>query len=394
VSYQAGTINAAGLQVPSYNDIYNFYLAAYQTIYGQQVSTDNSNSDIQLISVLALALSDAYNALVLDYNNRSPIYAIGAALDSIVKINGLTRKTASFSTCTVVCSGTAFTVIPAGIVQDVNGNQWALPPNTEIGSGGSVSATATALVAGAITVGASQITTIVTVVSGWTGVTNSSNLPSVGAPTEADSSLRSRQSVSTELPSISIFAGTVAGVEAVEGVTNIQADENTTGSTDGNGTPGHSIQLVVQGGANLDIATAIYNNKSLGCGTYGSVNVPVTDPVTGIVTTINFNRPTLQQVYVKLGVTPLNGYTTATTAAILQAVLAYIAGLSIGQNVSYISVMAAAMSVAGNFDSPVFVIEVASSGIGTSSSPSGTTDITIAFGTLAVSGAENVIINT
>lgn len=127
---------------------------------------------------------------------------------------------------------------------------------------------------------------------------------------------------------------------------------------------------------------------------YGSVNVPVTDPVTGIITTINFNRPTLQQVYVKLGVTPLNGYTTATTAAILQAVLAYIAGLSIGQNVSYISVMAAAMSVAGNFDSPLFVIEVASSGIGTSSNPSGTTDIPIAFGTLAVSGAENVIINT
>lgn len=393
MSYQAPTVDATGLHISSFQDILDYYTQQFQSIYGQQVDLENDSADFQFISLAALIASDSLNTAQLIFNNAGPVSAVGPALDILVKLNGLTRKPASNSTCLVTLTGTAGTVITNGVVSDVNGNSWNLPVNVTIGGGGTVTVLATAALPGPVTVAASQITGIVTPVAGWTAVTNGSNLPSVGVAVEADSSLRARQAVSTELPSISLIAGTIADLKAVVGVTRINVDENTTSSTNGNGTAGHSIQCVVEGGTNLDVATSIYDNKSIGCGTTGSTSQNVTDPNTGIITAINFNRPTNISVYVTLAVHQLATWNSTLTAAIQNAVLAYLTGLAIGENVSFLGIMAAAMNVNPSLDNPAFNILVSGSAIGTSPSPTLTNDISMTFAQVAQSAPGNVVIN-
>ena len=111
MSYSAPQVTAAGLSIPSYNDILNYLLDNFRQIYGQTVYLQPDSPDYQFISVMALALSDAVQAAQLSYNNRSPNFAIGAALDSLVKLNGISRKLATQSTCQVTLTGTPGAII-------------------------------------------------------------------------------------------------------------------------------------------------------------------------------------------------------------------------------------------------------------------------------------------
>lgn len=88
-------------------------------------------------------------------------------------------QAASFSTCQVTLKGSPryAATITKGIVRDVNGNKWALPPVVTIpkgGKGGKITVTATSVTPGAITAGLGQIDIIETPTAGWISVTNSS----------------------------------------------------------------------------------------------------------------------------------------------------------------------------------------------------------------------------
>ena len=94
------------------------------------------------------------------YNSRSPDTAIGAALDSIVKLNGIMRKSAGYSTCQIIIKGTPFTEIVDGSVADRQGVIWKLPHSVVIGSDGTIKTIATCETAGAVTALPGDITTI------------------------------------------------------------------------------------------------------------------------------------------------------------------------------------------------------------------------------------------
>lgn len=390
-SYAPPTIGISGLTIPTYTAILNYLSTNYQAIYGQTEYLGNDAAIFQFMSILALAMSDVAQMGQLIFNNKSPNFAIGNSLDSIVKINGLARKLASFSTCQVVLTGTAGASISNGLISDVNGNQWSLPSPTVIGGGGTVTVTATCTVAGSVNVNANQITGIVTPTAGWTSVTNGSNLPSVGQPVESDSQLRARQAVSTELPSITMLAGTVAAINAVAGVTRLFVEENPTGSTDANGCPPHSITAVVEGGLDLDVATAIFGNKGIGCFTNGTTTLAVTDPNTGISQNISFDRPTYVPIYVIANVHALPGYTSADTTAIQNALVNYLNSLQIGELVVWMALASTAMAVMPSLQTPIFSIH--SLFFGTSASPTTTTDVPMNFNQVAQGVLAKVIVN-
>src|SRR6266567_5441345 len=185
MSYTPPQISAAGLSIPSYNDILQLLLSDFKSIYGQTVALGVDSPDYQWISSISLALSDAMKSAQLSYNNRSPVFAIGAALDSLVKINGLLRKAATFSLCSVTLAGTAGTVITNGICVDVNGIKWDLPASVTIGVLGTVVVTAICETAGAVNALVNQINQIFTPTAGWTSVINTSAAVP-GQPIETD----------------------------------------------------------------------------------------------------------------------------------------------------------------------------------------------------------------
>ena len=54
----APTISASGITAPTYADIYAYFQAKYQAIYGTDVYIDPDSQDGQLLAVFAQAIAD------------------------------------------------------------------------------------------------------------------------------------------------------------------------------------------------------------------------------------------------------------------------------------------------------------------------------------------------
>ncbi len=404
MAYFAPYVDATGLHIPTYQDIYNYVLTQYCGIYGVTLSQNLSTSDIQDITNRSLMINDCMNCLQLVWNGMSPSSAIGVQQDQLYKLNGIARNAATYSTATLALTGAPNVVAinPNWVAKDQNDNLWNLPSTVVFDSSGNSSVTAVCQILGAITALANTINIIQTPSAIWYTVNNPAEA-TPGAPVEQDSNFRARQAISVALPSQSLVVGTLGAIGAIDGVTRYAIGiatpggpgtsiENPTGSTDSWGNPAHSITMVVEGATDLQIATAIYINKTPGAFTNGTTSVAVNDPTTGIPQTISFYRPTYVPIYVSLTIEPLGGYTSATTAAIQTALVTYLNELQIGENVTISALYAAAMAVMPSILTPLFSITALTAG--TSPSPVGTTDITIAFNAVASTVSGNIVITT
>lgn len=329
ISQIACTVTDTGITAPTYDVILAWYQTQYRAIYGADVVLDNSTQDGQWIAIQAQAMNVCNQAMITVFNSFSPAKAQGAALSSNVKINGITRDPATNSTCDVVITGDVGTVITNGTVQDtVNRNTWNLPATVTIPEGGSITVTATCAVSGPVTGAIDTLTIIGTPTDGWTGVTNTT-AAAIGQPMQTDASLRIQQAASTMLPSLTIMDGIIGGILSLPGVSDCAGYENDTNVTDANGIPGHGISLVVDGGDAQQIATLIANKKTMGSPTYGTTTETVIDRA-GNSRTINFFRPSNANIYVKITLTALRGYTNEIGASLAQSVSDYISSLNIG----------------------------------------------------------------
>lgn len=327
------TIDAGGILKPDYADVLTYFEGQFRAIYGDDIYIDPDSQDGQMLAIFAAAV-DGANAMALQvYNAFSPSSARGVGLSSVVKINGIKRLVASYSTVDLLITGQAGTTITNGIAQDATGAQWLLPASVTIPVDGDITVTATAKELGAVAAASDTVTTIGTPTRGWQTVTNPTAAVA-GAPVELDATLRRRQTVSTALPSRTVFEGTIGAVASISGVTRWKGYENDTGSTDANGLPAHSISLVVLGGDATAIAQAIADKKGPGAATYGTTSVDITDEF-GVTRAIKFYRPTNATIKVAIAITAQAGFTTAIEAAIKQACVDWINGLDIGEDVEF-----------------------------------------------------------
>lgn len=402
MSYFPPYVDFAGLHLPTYNDILEQRLSDARSIYGQDIYLGNDSADYQLISVEALALYEAMQACQLAYNQASPVTAIGAGLSSLVQLNGIARTAATYSTCEVTLTGTTAANIIQGVVMDVSGYKWNLPSPITLLAAGSPSGsyyellvTATCQTIGAITAPAGDVSIISTPTTGWISVTNV--LPAIaGLPVETDSSLRERQVLSVALPSQTMLAGTISGLASLLGVSRYTVYENATASTHYGdpgvpfeGSPGHSITAVIEGGVTLEIADIIYYNRGLGCYTDGDVVTNVIDPLTGTITPIRFYRPTYADVYVEFEIEQFPTWTDSLGVDIKAAVAAYINSLEIGETLVLSSVICAAVDVMVDKARPSFSIRSTKMGL----TPSVTTsDIDVGYKEVVLGDVDNITI--
>lgn len=144
-----------------------------------------------------------------------------------------------------------------------------------------------------------NLSTIVTAVTGWNSVNNPSPA-NVGRDDETDTELRQRWSQSVYKKAAAMVEAIQANVyENVSGVTACLVYENSSDFIDDDNRPPHSVEVVVQGGDNAEIAQEIWTHKAGGIDTYGSVSTVVTDSQ-GIRHTIKFNRPTPIVIWLKI----------------------------------------------------------------------------------------------
>lgn len=326
----AATIDANGISAPAYTDILYTLQSQFQSIYGSDIYVQSDSQDGQWLAALAEMVNDGNMADVATFNAYSPATAQGIGLSSVVKINGIRRKTSSNSTAVVTLVGQAGTEINNGIVQDENQNLWNLPATVTIPVSGTIDVTAVAQQTGNIIAPEGTITTIYTPTRGWQSVTNAA-AATPGNPVEMDATLRQRQAASTSISAITPLQAIISNVAETAGIGRYAIYQNKTGTTDSNGIPGHSIAVVAEGGNVIAIANAIEAKVSPGTGTYGTTTETVEDPA-GVPTPISFFEMTEVYVIVQAIIVPLTGYVSTTGTLAQNAIVQYFENFAIGQD--------------------------------------------------------------
>jgi len=318
-------LSSAGLTISSYNTDLTALQNDYYSIYGSDAQLNANDADGQLLSIFAQAYFDCTQVLQTLYNNFSPLTAQGPFLDNIVALNGITRQTATFSTAPITVYGTVGITITNGQIGDNLGlgTVWNLPASVTIPSGGALNTTVTCNAAGNIAAVTGSLTNILTPTAGWQSVTNTAPA-TLGLAVELDSQLTQAQQLSLAGSAETFMQSIVSAVVKVSGVSSISYDNNTTGSTDTNGVPGHSFALIIAGTAtNSAIGTAIALSKPPAIGTYGNTSYVYVDS-NGVPETIQWYTVVPVELQVVVTILPLAGYVSSTKTAIQEAVYNFI----------------------------------------------------------------------
>jgi uncharacterized phage protein gp47/JayE len=276
------TIDDTGFHEVGFSGYLADWQATFRSEYGSDIDLTPESPDGQLVAALAQRDTNFEQSSKQIWLNRSPSGASGAALSRLVQLNGISRKSAQFSTVPITMGGTPGTVIPIdSLIADPNDP--TLPsfktaaPYT-IGGGGTVTGQAICSEAGPVNVSSSppRLTLIQTITSGWDTVTNTS-AAAPGRLTEKDPQLRARRARSVAMPSQSMLDGLYAALADLAGVDDVVVYENTTESYDIKGHPPHSIHAIVDGGLDADIANAIWVKASMGATKVGTQALNVID---------------------------------------------------------------------------------------------------------------------
>lgn len=187
---------------------------------------------------------------------------------------------------------------------------------------------------GAVNPDIGTINQISTSIPGWTGVLNQ-YAASVGQDAETDTHLRQRWNRSLfSRGSTNIDAIAEALADNVTGVTTVKVYENRTDVTDTDGRPPHSIEAIVEGGDNDDIAKVIWKTKAGGINTYGTEHGTTMD-ANGIEQTLYFNRPSPIKIWLKVVISenPDETRSPAAVQQIAEALLAKGQAQAVGEDV-------------------------------------------------------------
>ena len=263
------------------------------------------------------------------YNSKDPSKASGNDLDAVASITGTKRGLGTFSTSSVDLIGTNGETILAGKIFESteNGSRWAVDNDTIIV--GVTPAPITAIERGTIQASIGTITKIVEPQSGLESISN----PAVATPgtnPDTDAELRIERENGVSLPGQNQVDSTFAAIANIDGVRRVKIYENDdTSPVDANGLPIHSTAIVIDGGDNTEIATAIYSKRNPGVIQHeltNPVTVPITSEVTGNEKDIKFNRPDFVDVIIVYNVTTDGSLPVNVAQLIKDATLSYVDG--------------------------------------------------------------------
>lgn len=239
-------------------------------------------------------------------------------------------------------------------------------------------------VPGAVDQQPNTVTTITTPVLGWDSVNNPFSAV-LGRLKETDEELRLRFRNSKFERATNIIESLYSALFAVDNVSQVIIYENDTDLPDANGVPGHSFLPIIVGGTGSDIGLAIWQNKPIGILSYGNTTVTITNSQ-GFQHDISFERPNPVVVHIEMTLTVDDIFPSDGIAQIKSAIVEYFQNeYGIGDDVIYSRLFTPINTISGH--------QIDSLYIGTEPSPSGTSNIPIAFNEIAEINDANIVIN-
>lgn len=303
-----------GLQLYTQEELVTLFETEFKNIYGNDVNLDSDSPDGQWINIMVQVMLDYGDLLLQVYNSFDPDNAIGRTLDRRVSFNGVQRQGGTFSrtdiTVTVSQKVTLYGLDQEDntiyTVSDDEGNEWQLLTTVTINAGAHVLSFQSS-VSGEVLTTLNTITTPVTIVLGVDSVNNPTAQSLIGTDIESDFDLKIRRRKSVSLSSRGFLESMIAELENVEGVTSVSVYENTSGTTDADGIPSHSMWAILSGNfTDEDVANAIYRKRDGGLGMKGDESYLVTRG-DGSLFEIKWDEVETVEVFVEINLESIDG---------------------------------------------------------------------------------------
>jgi len=358
----------------------------YRNIYGSDISIEADDPDGQLLGIFAERISDVDQLAEDIYNSFNPQTVTGLSQSRLVQLNGIRRIAGAYSQATVNLTGTPGVTVPAGslVKSTADNTLWATLSASVFDGNGLASVVIQNSVMNAIAASIGTLTKIQTPIYGWFTVTNAAPA-TLGRKEETDEQLRIRQRISTSTPAQSILDGITGAIGQLNLVRLVKAWENPTNAVDVLGLPPHSVYCVVEGGANADIANAIWLRKTVGTTLVGAVSNTVTDSL-GAVHPIVFSRPSYSDIYITVNLSIRVGWPGDGVARVKAALAQWgLDNQEIGEELITSRLYDAINSVPGHSVTSVFV--------GTTAGPTGSANIACVFDGLIRIDASRIVVN-
>ena len=296
-------LTSLGFRRPTYTELLDALEYKARELFGATANLTVRSPLGLFLRIYAWMLNILFSVLEDVYNSRFVDTAVGASLLNLGRAIGLRVLSAQKATGYLTVTGPPGTIIPEGwLAETAAGIQFFAVSETEIGEAGTATVPARCTATGPEgNVAAGTITTITNpgAVSGLVSVSNDAAFTG-GRERETDEEFRDRYYVSVDFAGgVNADAIRAALLQNVEGIMEAKVFENDTDVEDDHGLPPHSIEVVVYGGLEGDIAKQIYDRVASGIQTFGQVAVQVIT-ASGSTKEIRFNRPRPVQVWVKI----------------------------------------------------------------------------------------------
>jgi len=387
-----------GVFVPeTTEEILDALMVSARNQFGNDLNDDEEAAIRTFYRPIAVLLADAQLDVAAVLAAAQLEHAEGEALDLLTELIGVFRREAQPAVGTVTFSrssaaSTDYTV-PKGTVVQTEGVDPVKFKTTEVkilASGTtSVDAPIEAVEAGTEgNVGANTITVMADPPTGVESVNNAAATDG-GENEETDSDLRARAQDELADGMLGTAPGIINALKKTSGVKSVSLFINDTSSVDGDGLESHHFEAVVEGGTDADVGQALWESKAAGDGTQGGVHgTGVTyqaDLGNGTTHPVDFSRPTVVSIYVDMDLSTTDEYDG--DGEVRDAIVRYLGGtltsggvedgeLRVSDDVIYTKILSAIMSVDGIADVPSLTI-------GKTSSPTGTSNISIASSEVA-----------
>ena len=299
------TYDTTGITIQTLSEILDEREANLQTFLGTDftISGDNAIANLQLAD--ADREFDLQELLLYIAMQLDPDQAEGIWFDFICALNNIKRYSPEKTLIPLTITGTPNVSKNAGTIIVVDEDTDEYFTNVEaftVGVGGTIATTFQATSFGDISASSGHTYSLKTASSGISSVAwDGTGTYSIGRYAETDIELRARREYTVELSASSTLASIRANVSEVDGVSYLNIYENDTISTVDT-IPAKSFEVVVLGGDDVEIATAILEKKGAGIQAYGTDTETILDE-NGNSFVIGFTRPTETPIELRITAT-------------------------------------------------------------------------------------------
>lgn len=345
-------ITESGAFVPDTSDLLSEVESEWKSAFGQDLTVTPDTPQGVMIAAEVLAREGTLKNICQAVNQINPNIAEGIFLDAIWALTGGRRIPASKTLVEgVVLTGVPSSIIPAGSIAATSdtGAQFALTSNIVLDNAGVGVGNFEAVESGQIACDANTLTIIVTASIGWETVTNPTAQAVLGTDLESDELSRTRRRNTLAAQAVTPSEAIISGLYGLVGVKSVAYRENVKNTVeviDGVTMEPHSVWACVDGASDDDVARVLLSKKSCGANWNGAVSVNVTDPWSGQVYPVQFDRPTEVQCMVRVTVRSAGGVADP-IGTVRKAIMDYQAGLVSSESGLTLGVPLSAFELAG-----------------------------------------------